>query len=158
MSSKSLVNRFVWNDQYFEKIAKTLTFSGCPWKFYHRFMYIAPSSCHILLNLNLLFKLILRWVGVVFWCLEWECCPFWKIDGSSFKSTNTCTIVYTRGSQTFSQKGRTRLQWNLKGPELFLEGGGGANMCAKRTSRAQSAKSLAAGVQGPLKGPGSSGL
>ena len=29
-------------------------------------------------------------------------------------------------------------------------------MCAKRTSRARSAKSLAAGVQGPLKGPGSS--
>ena len=29
-------------------------------------------------------------------------------------------------------------------------------MCAKHTSRARSAKSLAAGVQGPLKGPGSS--
>ena len=31
-------------------------------------------------------------------------------------------------------------------------------MCAKRTSRARSAKSLSAGVQGPLKGPGSSGV
>ena len=31
-------------------------------------------------------------------------------------------------------------------------------MCAKRTSRARSAKSLAAGVQGPPKGPGSSGV
>ena len=30
-------------------------------------------------------------------------------------------------------------------------GGGGQNMCAKRTSRARSAKSLVAGVQGPLK-------
>ena len=29
-------------------------------------------------------------------------------------------------------------------------------MCAKHTSRARSAKSLAAWVQGPLKGPGSS--
>merc|ERR1712002_1066070 len=29
-------------------------------------------------------------------------------------------------------------------------------MCAKCTSRARNAKSLAAGVQGPLKGPGSS--
>ena len=36
---------------------------------------------------------------------------------------------YSRGSQTFSQKGRMRLQCNLKGPELFLEGGG-KNMCA----------------------------
>ena len=25
----------------------------------------------------------------VFWCLEWEWCTFWKIDGNSFKSTNT---------------------------------------------------------------------
>ena len=35
---------------------------------------------------------------------------------------------------------------------------GGANMCAKHTLRARSAKSLAAGVRGPLKGPGSSGV
>ena len=47
-----------------------------------------------------------------------------------------------------------RLQCNLKGAGTVLDGG--ANMCAKRTSRAQSAKSLAAGVQGPRKGPGSS--
>ena len=33
-----------------------LTFSGCPRKFYHRFMYIAPSSGHALLNLNVPLK------------------------------------------------------------------------------------------------------
>ena len=60
-----------------------------PRKFYHRVMYIAPSSGHILLNFNMPFKLILRRFEVVFWCLEWECCTFWKIDGNSFKSTNT---------------------------------------------------------------------
>ena len=37
-------------------------------------------------------------------------------------------------------------------------GGGGGKMCAKRTSCARSAKFLATGVQGPLKGPGSSGV
>ena len=31
-----------------------------PPKFYHRAMYIAPSRDHILLNLNMLFKLIIR--------------------------------------------------------------------------------------------------
>ena len=35
------------------------TFSGCPRKFYHRVMYIAPSSGHISLNFDLPFKLIL---------------------------------------------------------------------------------------------------
>ena len=68
-----------------------LTFLGCPWKFYHRFMYIhvGPSSGRALLNLILPFKLILRRFEVVFWCLKWECCTFWKIDGNSFKFTNT---------------------------------------------------------------------
>ena len=47
-----------------------------------RVMYIAPSCGHILLNLKLPFKLILRRSEVVFWCLEWECCTFWKIDGN----------------------------------------------------------------------------
>ena len=43
-----------------------------------------------------------------------------------------------------------RLQCNFKGPELFLErGGGGAEKCAK---------SLRPGSMGPLKGPGSSGV
>ena len=41
-------------------LRKLLTFSGCPRKFYHRVMYIAPSSDHILLNINMLLKLILR--------------------------------------------------------------------------------------------------
>ena len=70
-----------------------LTFSGCPRKFSHRVMYIAPSSGHISLNINMPFKLILRRFEVVFWCLEWECCTFWKTDGYSFKSTNTTTIM-----------------------------------------------------------------
>ena len=40
-----------------------------------------------------------------------------------------------------------------------VEGGGAENnKCAQSASRARSAKSLAAGVQGPLKGPGSSGI
>ena len=55
-----------------------LTFSGCPRKFYHRVMYIAPSSGHISLNFNVPFKLILRRFELVFWCLEWECCTFFK--------------------------------------------------------------------------------
>ena len=66
-----------------------LTFSGCPRKFYHRVMHIAPSTGHISLTFNMPFKLIVRRCEVVFWCLEWECCTFWKIDGNSFKSTNT---------------------------------------------------------------------
>ena len=56
-------------------------------------MYIAPSSGHKLLNLDLPFKLILRRCEVIFWCLEWECCTFKKIDGNSFKSTNTISGV-----------------------------------------------------------------
>ena len=32
---------------------------GCPQEFYHRFTYIAPSSGHSLLNLNVPFKVIL---------------------------------------------------------------------------------------------------
>ena len=85
---KSPVDLFVWNHQFSEKIAK-LKFSGCPRKFYHRIIYIAPSSGHISLNFNMPFKLILRRFEVIFWCLEWECCTFWKKDGNSFKSTNT---------------------------------------------------------------------
>ena len=59
-----------------------------------RVMYIAPSSGHISLNFNMPFKLILRRVEVVFWCLEWECCTVWKIYGNSFKSTNTILWLY----------------------------------------------------------------
>ena len=73
---------------FLRKLHKT-NILGCPRKFYHRVMYIAPSSGHISLNLNMLFKFVLRRFEVVFWCLEWECCTFWKIDGNSFKSTNT---------------------------------------------------------------------
>ena len=37
---------------YLRKNCIKLTFSGCPRKFYHRVMYIAPSSGHISLNFN----------------------------------------------------------------------------------------------------------
>ena len=40
--------------------------------------YIAHSSGRSLMNLNLPFKLSLRWFEVVFWCLQWECCAFEK--------------------------------------------------------------------------------
>ena len=63
-----------------------------PRKFYHRVMYIAPSSGHISFHLNMPFHLILRRCEVVLWCLEWECCTFWKLDWNSLKSTNKYTI------------------------------------------------------------------
>ena len=74
------------------KLHKTNIF-GMPPKFYHRVMYKAPSSGHISLNFNMPFKLNLRRFEVVFWYLEWECCTFWKLDGNSFKSTNTILIT-----------------------------------------------------------------
>ena len=53
-------------NQYFEKIAHTKrNFSGCPRKFHHRVMYIAPSKGNILFNLNFPFKLILRRFGLL---------------------------------------------------------------------------------------------
>ena len=79
MSSKSSVNLFVWNHKFF----------GCPRKFSHRVMYIAPSSGYISSNVKMPFKLILGRFEVVFWCLQWECCTFWRIDGNSFKFTKT---------------------------------------------------------------------
>ena len=86
-NSKSPVNLFVWiKPSNFWENCIELIFSGCPPKFYHRVMYIAPSSGHISLNFNMPFKFILRRFEVVFWCLEWECCTFWKIDGNSLKS------------------------------------------------------------------------
>ena len=42
------------------------TISGCPPKFFHRVMHIAPSSGHISWNFNMPFKLILRRFEVVF--------------------------------------------------------------------------------------------
>ena len=82
---KSLGNCFVWNHQYYEKFAPPPPH----WEFYHRFMYLAPSSDCSLLTLSLPFKVILRRFEVVFWCLEWECCIFQEIDENSFKSTYT---------------------------------------------------------------------
>ena len=64
MSSKRPVNLFVWNHQFFWENCIKLTFSGCPRKFYHRVMYIAPSSGHISLNFIMPLKLILRRFGL----------------------------------------------------------------------------------------------
>ena len=69
------------------KLHKTKIF-WMPPRFYHRVMYKAPSTGHGLLNLNLPFKLMLRRFEVVFWCLEWECCTFGKIDKNTLRSTN----------------------------------------------------------------------
>ena len=55
------------NHQFSWENCIKLTFSGCPPKFCHRVMYIAPSSGHISLNFNMPFKLILRSFEVVFW-------------------------------------------------------------------------------------------
>ena len=56
-------------------------------------MYIAPSSGHISLNFIMPFKLILRRFEVVFWCLEWECSTFWKIDGNWIKSLTLAFLI-----------------------------------------------------------------
>ena len=85
---------FCLKPSLFLEICKKLSFSGCHQKVYHRFMYIAPSSDHSLLTPNLPFKVILREFEVVFWCLEWECCTFQKIDENSFKSTNTIKVLH----------------------------------------------------------------
>ena len=80
-------------------------------------MYIAPSSGHISLNFNMPFKLILRRFEVVFWCLEWECCTFWKTDGNSFKSTNTVTmalrIIYKLTLGYITLQTKMTLQYNM---------------------------------------------
>ena len=53
------MNRLVWNHQYFEKIALNKNFWDASENFPIEFIiYIAPSSGHILLVLNLPFKLI----------------------------------------------------------------------------------------------------
>ena len=90
MNSKSLVNIFFWNHQYFKKFEEKK--SGCPREFYPGFMYRAPSSDHSLITLNLPLKAILRSFEIVFWCVEWECCAFQKIDEQSFISTNTMAL------------------------------------------------------------------
>ena len=43
----SLVKHFCLKPSVFLENCIKLTFSGCPRKFYHRVMYIAPSSGHI---------------------------------------------------------------------------------------------------------------
>ena len=75
------MNCFVWNHLYFEKLQKTKTkktFLGCPQELDHRFICIVLSNVHSLLNFNVPFKLIRRRFEVVSWCLEWECCIFFK--------------------------------------------------------------------------------
>ena len=62
--------------------------------FYHRFIYKYSSLLWLFIadpqSVN--YKVIQRWVGVVFCCLEWECCTFQNIDENSFKSTNTILL------------------------------------------------------------------
>ena len=69
ISLMGLVYRVVWDLKalWFLLLSETINFlrklhkaniSGCPRKFYHRVMYIAPSSGHISLNCNMPFKLI----------------------------------------------------------------------------------------------------
>ena len=74
MNSKSLVNCFVWSRLYFEKKKRL----ECSWEFYHRFMFIAPSSDYQLLTLNQPFKVILRKFEVVFWCSRVRMMYFFK--------------------------------------------------------------------------------
>ena len=76
---------YCWlTQQHFNfSVSFSFKFLGCPRKCYHQVMSIAPSSGHEWLNLNLPFKLILMRFEVVFWCLKWECCTFWKIDRNS---------------------------------------------------------------------------
>ena len=90
---KILVLCFVWNFEYLRKLHRT-NILRMPRKFYHRFMYIAPSSVLCIeWTLICLFKLILRRFEVVFWCLEWECCRLLKdFVGNSFKSTHTIAL------------------------------------------------------------------
>ena len=108
MNSESPVNGFVWNHQYLEKFVLNIFLAGCPEEFNHRFMYIAPSSDCSLVTPHLPFKVILQRFKVVFWCLEWKCCTFQKIDENSFQSTNMLLksdvtspdhVVRCRGSQ-----------------------------------------------------------
>ena len=62
MNSKSLVNLLSETIHNLRKLKrkKKLTFLGCPGKSYHKFMYIAPSSGHSSLNIDLPFNLILK--------------------------------------------------------------------------------------------------
>ena len=65
-----------------------------PQEFYHRFMYIAPSSDHLLLTVIPPFKVILRRFEVVFWCLEWDHqCTFWKDQGKLIQIHQYYTIM-----------------------------------------------------------------
>ena len=62
MKSKSCVNYFVWNHQYFWEIKKK-KLGGGGQELYHRFMYIAPSGDCSLLTLNLPVEVLLRKIG-----------------------------------------------------------------------------------------------
>ena len=68
-------------------------FWGSPWKCYYRFMYIAPSSIHSLLALNLPFKGILRKFEV-FWCLEWEWSMHFSKDLWKFIQIHQLVLYY----------------------------------------------------------------
>ena len=93
-TSKSPVNCFVWNHQFFEIFAKNNHTSGCPIEFYHnRFMYkVAPSNDRSLLTLILPFWGGLRLFSDV--CMEWECCTFQKIDENSLNPPILLSILW----------------------------------------------------------------
>ena len=107
MNSESLGN-FVWNHQYFEKFPKNKNFlvGG----HFTSFMYIAPSSDHSLMTLNLPFMVLIRRCEVVFWFLEWECCTFQKNDENSIISTNTI-LLWLQLSMQFN---------NFRIPKLWI--------------------------------------
>ena len=79
---------------------KKLTFSGCPREFYHRFIYIAPSSDLSLLSLNVPLKWFYGGLMVFSNVRSENAAPFFKqIDENSFKSTNTIICNGFKGSR-----------------------------------------------------------
>ena len=74
------------------KLHKT-NISRCPRKFYHRVVYIAPSSGHEWLKLSLPLKLILRRFEVVFWCLDSpDSGPFYRLQLSPNARPADCAM------------------------------------------------------------------
>ena len=91
MNSKS-IESFVWYHHILRNCKNNLSYP-LPENFTSA--HISSSDCS-LLNLILPFKVILRRIEVVFWCLKWECCTFQKIDENSFKLTNTLYMALNK--------------------------------------------------------------
>ena len=86
-------------------------------------------------------------------------CKYFCFEILFYSHLHVVIVLYTsEGSQLFLRRAGWDSSATWKGQNCFWMGGGGGEYVRKRTSRARSAKSLAAGVQGPLKGPGSSGV